>query len=313
MGNPVLGIGSSVGMKLETTPGTKIALTTGAAWLDLVSEGLDHIPVLHRIAPVVGNRQAHGDFEFVSHSDGSGNIVARVRGDYLAALCDFVLGDSAAGVYYPIVDDSADLPTYTVEGVKGGQNNVRLVGCKCNTATFRSETNSPLQVELNVVAMSGERDAVDLATPSYTSWLATPPMMHGGMSFDATDEAWLGGASGPECRMIEWTLNNNLDIEGYTNSTDRKIIPVGLFEVTGSMEIPYNSVTKGFWAEMVAAAKVKFQVEYSDGSATLTVDFVVKLEGELPKIAGPENVWLTLNFHGVADATDVHAIEMTVA
>jgi len=311
-GNPLLGIGTIAALKKEGTPGTKESLATGAAFLDPISEALDYVPVLHRIAPIAGARQADADHEFVSHHDGSGTLTQRVRGATIEDVVELILGDITATEYHPIVDDATDLPQFTLEMQKAGESEVRLIGCKTNTATFRSTTNEPLELEMNIVAMSGERDGGDHTAFDNTAWIAVAPMMHGQMSIDATAEAWLGGATGPECRTFEFTINNNLDIEGYTNSQTRKIIPVGMFELTGSMEIPYNATTAGFWVEMVNAAKVKFEVAYTDGVNTMTCAFVVKIDGTLPAITGPENVWVTLDFHGVADAVDAHCIEITI-
>lgn len=310
MSKPIIGISASVGFKVEAVPGTPISLT-GGQWLDIVSESLDYKPVLHSIDPAVGNRQKNADFEFISHHDGGGTVATRVYNAYADELMYLIFGELSGGYYQPILNNT-ELPTSTWEVDKAGANNLRLAGVKINTASFKSETNNPLELTLELLSMSGARDPGDLQAMDISGWRSTIPFIHNLMSFDATGHAFLGGADGPECRAIEFTINNNLDPEGWTNSQTRKIIPEGLFGVEGNMEIPYNSTTKGFWAEMVAASKVKFSIEYSNGANSLVFDFVVKLDGDLPGISGTEAMWLTLNFHGVADAVDAYCLRASL-
>ena len=310
MGNPVIGIGTKIGVKTESTPGDDAALATGASWLDTVSESLDYVPVLHRIAPLLGDRQAHADFEKVGHHDGGGSFIIRPHADYFDTIMMLILGRLSTG-YKPILDNTV-LPSFTLEVDKAGQNNIKLLGCKVNTATFRSQANDPLEIELDIASMSGVRDG-SMATFTSAAWLSDPFYMHGGITFTTTAEAWLGGATSTPLRSVEFTLNNNLDTESYCNSTGRAVIPEGMFSLEGSIEVPYNATSKGFWAEMVAAAKVGFSIAYTDGTATMTFAFTVKLDGELPKISAAEAIWLTLNFHGVADTASAECIIATVS
>jgi len=304
MGNPVIGIQTSVAIGVETVPGTRVAVTDH---MDLISENLDYIPVLHRIRPTPGKRVANAAYEFISHNDGGGAFVIRGRHAYMGDLLLAILGagDGSALTPFVPIHDNVDLSSYTIECIKANSvAEVVLTGAKFNSMTFRSSTNEPLEIECNVISMAGIRDSGDLTAFADTAWIDAIPLIHSRMSIAATAEAWLGGATGPEARSLEFTFNNNLDPEGWTNSQTRKIIPVGLFDLEGSMEIPFNVTSAGFWAKLVAAAVVSFAVEYSDGTNTTTFTFKVKLDGEFPGITGPENVWLTLNFHGVLDSTN---------
>ena len=69
MGNPILGISSSVGFKEESTPGTKESLASGASFVDLVLEALDYEPKKYTTQPLIGNRQQHANFDLVTHHD----------------------------------------------------------------------------------------------------------------------------------------------------------------------------------------------------------------------------------------------------
>ena len=306
--DPHLGIETEVLLKKEGTPGTQEAMTAGSEHLDLVSEGLDYVPVLSSYPAIAGDRQRWAGAEHVSHNDGGGSIVCRPRSAQLDNLIELILGGAS-----PLLTDATELDRFTVEVTKAGEDTLALVGCKVNTATFRSSANEPLELELNVIASSGVRGG------AHTAWVSTQvdaekPFMHGGLVMSG-DEAWLKGADDSfnvEIRSIEFTLNNNLDADAYCNSTDRRLIPLGLFTMEGSMEIPYNAVTSGFWTEMVNAAKVKFTATWTDADTnTFVAAFVVKIDGELPKISGPEQVWLSLNFHGVADLADTVCITLT--
>ncbi len=313
MGNPLLGVNTSVAFKLESSPGTRESITGGDIsdeFLDTVSESLNYKPVSLRLPALANDRQSHGDFEFVSHNDGGGNLVCRPRHAHIDELLKIILGKLTTGVYTPDVDGT-DLPKFTVECKKSGQIEVVLVGSKVNTATFKSTQNGPLELDMVVVASSGERNPGDLTTSNFVKMASETPYMHGGLALSSS-EAWLGAGTPEPVRSIEFTLNNNLDTEAFCNSVNRSVIPVGVFELSGNMEVPYNSTTAGFWAEMIGANKVKFTMTYTDANSnTLAFAFVVKLEGDLPAISGPENVWLTLNFHGVMDATDADCISVT--
>lgn len=307
MSNPSLGIETAVIFEKEGTPGDKETLDATSVHCDLISESLDYIPVLSDLPTLAGNRQRWSFNEFVSHNDGGGSFSFRPRSAQMDAILELVLGHASTGAWDPITDDATDLPKFTIECQKAGQDTLSLIGAKVNTARFISEENQPLVIELNVIASSGDRGG-GLTTAFVSTQLdAEKPYMHAGLIFSGA-EVWLsevGASYNPEVRSFEFTCNNNLEADVYANSADRRLIPVGLFTLEGSIVIPYNSITKGFWDEMIGANKVKFTSTWTDADTnTLAIDFVVKLDGELPKISGPETVWLTLNFHGVADLVD---------
>lgn len=313
MSNPVLGIETTVIIKEETSPGTREACTSGDM-LDLVSEMLDYKPILLDVPVLAGNRQKEAGMNFVSHHDGGGSIVCRPRSAQLANILPLIFGALDGSDHVPITDDATDLKSFTIECAKGGQDEIALIGTKVNQATFRSEQNMPLELELNVFSLKGERN-----TGAPTTWLpaemdAEPPFMHGGLAFTSAHVWFDDGATSynPEARSVEITINNNLDSDAFTNLTTRRLLPPGLFKLTGSMVIPYNAVTKGFWADMVAATKFKFTGTWTDSdTSTLALAIVAKLDGDLPQISGPETQWLTLNFHGVFDTTDTFCIKAT--
>lgn len=304
MSKPALGIVTNVGFKKEGTPGDKESLA-GGKWLDLVSESLNYKPVLHKAESLTGDRQPQAELAFVSHHDGGGGVIFRPRFDHFGEVLEVIFGILDSGTYKPIVNN-VELPMFTVECDKAGMNDVRLIGTKVNTAKFSSAGNQPLLIDLAILSQSGERDSGDFQAVSHTAWLAQKPFMHGNLAFDATAHAFLGGATGPQPRSIEFTVNNNLEggDDVYANSVNRSFIPEGLFTVEGTMEIPYNTTSKAFWTALVAATKCKFTLTYSDGTNTVAFAFVVKFDGELPGIADRMPQWLTLPFHGVYDATD---------
>jgi hypothetical protein len=312
MGNPSLGIETTVIIEEETVPGTREACTAGEM-LDLVSETLDYKPVLTDLPVMAGDRQTNAGMKFVSHNDGNGSIVCRPRAAQLPTFCAIILGALDTATHVPITDDATDLKSFTVECAKAGQDELALIGTKVNQATFRSEQNGPLELELEVYSLKGERN-----TGSPTVWAPTQmdtekPFMHGGLAFTSAHAWFDDGATSynPECRSIEIVCNNNLDSDAFTNAVTRRLLPPGLFTLTGNLVIPYNATTKGFWTDMVAATKVKFTATWTDADAsTIAIGIVAKLEGDLPQIAGPETQWLTLNFVGVADVTDAFCIEI---
>jgi len=314
MGNPVLGIETYVLLKKETVPGTRESLTTGAQHLDLISESLDSIPVLSGLPVMAGDRQKRATLDFVSHNNTGGSFIFRPRSAQLDTLLKWILGAGGGlAPYTPIVNDAVDLEAFTLEVTKGGQDQLALVGTKVNTAKFSSTFIEPLTIELNVLSLTGVRNSGSFTTFAPTQMDAEKPFLHGGLIMSGT-EVWLDdglAAGNVEVRSIEFTINNNLLEDGYCNSMNRRLISPGLFTLEGALEIPYNATTKGFWNAMIAAAKVKFTATWTDGDANiLAASFVVKLDGELPKVSSSELQWLNLSFHGVADTTDPVCISM---
>jgi hypothetical protein len=315
MSNPALGVETSVMFKLESVPGTRESLATGAVNTDLVSETLDYIPVHTDLPQITGDRQKRATLQFVSHNDGSGTAIIRPRHAQAPAIMAWIFGALNTLEHVPIVTDSADLAKYTVEVNKAGQDTLALIGTVIDSATFRSTANGPLEIELDMVASSGERNA-----GVFTAWAATEldaekPFMHSGLTFTG-EPTWMadGAAGDVEARNIEFTVSNNLDREGYTNSVDRRVIPMGGFTLEGTMEVPYNATTKGFWTDVIAATKVTFSLVYTDAAAqTITIALTVKFTGELPKIADMDSQWLTLQFNGVYDGTDAYCCGVTVS
>lgn len=304
--NPVLGIGCSLGLKAESVAGTKVSLSSNASFLDLSEESLDYKPVKYESeSPIGGRIQNDGDKSVVTHHDGGGDFSHRPHAIDIDEFMALLLAGTDSTYRVPFTSQSADMTTFTLELDKAGMNNMRLIGCKLNSATFKSEANQPLVISSNIVAMSGERNQADFTTPVYTS--LGLPFMHGGMSFDATGVTWLGGANGPACKSMEFTINNNLVIDdsSFCNSTTRKIIPVGLFACEGSMEIPYNATSKAFWQAIVDLDVVPFTLTYDDNDGT-TAQFIFNthIDGELPKISDRKNLWVPLKFHTIKTSSN---------
>jgi hypothetical protein len=311
MSNPVLGINTEVLFIEETSSGERESCASGAAHVDLVSESLDLKAVLSDYPTIVGNRQVWAPSKFVVKNDGGGELVFRPRAAQMAATLKWIFGGTTP--FTPLAGDDTDLPTFTVECTKAGQNALALVGAKVNTATFKSSQNDPLELTLNIIAMSGVRGSTNTAFAT-TQMDASHPFLHNGLTM-SSELAFLddGESAGDvEVRSIEFTIDNGLNGDAYCNSIDRRLIPLGMFSCTGSIEVPYNSITKDFWATQVAATKCEFTATWEDSDDNeIAAEFVVKFDTELPQISGTDEQWLTLNFIGVVDTTDTACVSMT--
>jgi hypothetical protein len=310
MSKPALLLGSSVGFKKETQPGTKIALA-GGSFVDLMEEALNIEVIKYAAQPAMGTRQKAAAYEVFSHNDAKGSIGFRARPSYMAAVLEWIFGGVAGSVYRPILDN-AELPCYTVEASKGGLNKIRMIGTKVNKAIFKSEAGQPLMINLDLVGMSGERDPGDLAAPSYAGWISQLLYMHSNMTFSSANAAWLNGIV-KQIRNIELTFTNNLDESGFTNSTNREFIGEGMFDVEGTITVPYDATTKGFWAAVVALDLVTLAPVWTSGANSITGALNVRFDGELPKVEGVEPKYIDLKFHGVEDSDTTYAATMTIA
>ena len=305
MSNPVLDNNSSVGFKIEGEVGVDAGLGTGGAWLDLISEDVGADPNILQLPSPIGGRQADERLHVMTHRDGRGSIIFRPRAAHVDDLLNLFFKGTSGDYFIPTVDGT-DLDTATFEIDKFGTTNYQLLGTKVDILKLRSEENGPLIFEMDLIAMSAVEDG-GMETDVYTGWIDGTPFMHGSMTLDATGYAWLGAATGPEVRSIEMEMSNNLDPNGFTNSITRKIIPVGMFSVTGRMVIPYNSTSAGFLTPWAAPSKFKFTMTYQD-AATNSLEFIVtaSIDGTRPNVSGDDShKWLELAFHGVVDATDI--------
>lgn len=309
MSKPALGVPTFVGFLKEEASGTKIALGASGHFLDLISESFNYKAEMLNMETIIGSREMNKGHSIISHHDARGSCVFRPRADYTEELLELLLGLETVNTW-SANDGSVPMETATFEISKGGTNEVRLIGMQPNTAKFSSTANQPLICDMAFLGRTGERDPGDLtdltAIDGYAEWKDGTPFMHGDLAIDATGHAFLGGATGPECRSIEFTIDNGMGEDDFVNSLTRTFVAEGEFKVNGSMEIAYNSVSKAFWTDQIAANKINFTMTYTDGeNNTLVFAFCVKLEGELPSISDKGPQWLTLNFFGVADTDDI--------
>jgi hypothetical protein len=279
--------------------------------LDLLEEDLHLTPIQFEGDSVIGDRQSRGDQQWTSNVDGGGSFSWRPRYTDIDNMLELLFGNTALTYHVPILNQT-ELGTATIEINKAAQNNIQLAGCKFNSIEFKSEGNGALICAAEVLAMTGTKDTT-LQTPNYAFLAANPPFLHKNLSIDATGHAWLGGATGPSCREIHFTISNNLIGDAFTNAEGRDLIPEGVFSVEGGMTIPYNSTTKAFYADLLASNMVSFTAEFSDGTHTLEFIFNVKLFGDLPKIGAREVQWLELEFKGKVDTVDTYAVQAKIS
>ena len=311
MGKPNLGLNSSIGFKAETASGEQIVLTTGASFLDILSAGLQYAATNYSEAPIVGTRMLGEAAEQFSHNDGKGKFSCRARNSYIAELLEMVLG-VASGAGYTAIKDGTELPTYTFESSLAGANSIALIGCKANEMAFKSEAGQPLTIETDLVAMSGVRNPV-VTSAVYTAWSDEKLFMHSSLSMTAASAAWLDTAALASIKTIELTLKNNLVDDDFTNSIDRQYISEGMFEAGLKLTVPYNAVTKGFWAAVAALTVACFTIVWSDGTNTLTAVVSARCTTELPEISEVDGQYLDLEFEARTTATDVNGVVMTLA
>jgi hypothetical protein len=312
MSKPNVAIGSSLGFKEESQAGTKISLSSGASFIDLIACNLKYTAEKYSEPAIMGTRIQGKQSEVLSHNNGNGTFSCRARAAYLEPVVKMALGRTvSSGIYAPILNN-AELPTFTIENSLASANTIRLIGAKCDELVLKSEAGQPLILDASVLSMSGARNPQDLTVANYANWLAQGLFMHSNMTLAATNAAWLGGNTGKEVKSIEVTLKNNLSDDDFTNSVDREFISEGMFEALLKMTVPYNSTTKGYWAAVAALDIVVITIEWSDGENVLTLEYKGRCDTDLPEISDVSPKFVDLEFHTVSESNSDNAVTLTV-
>ena len=188
----------------------------------------------------------------------SGLLVLEPRADELAALLPFILGGTPAGNSYPLADA---LPPFVVDLAKVADV-YRCAGCKVNRATFQSSRNRPLQLSLEIQALT---ETGGVTFPAISGSLSTqPPFIHHQAALTLSGAAYA-------CDNISVVIDNGLITDRYLNSRTRVSLPEADRVVTLAADFPFTTDLSSLYN--LAVAGLPGAVSWTSGALQLAFTF----------------------------------------
>lgn len=274
-------------------------LTTGDQAGDLVSEALQReLPILD-FAPLAGDRRPVSGFMINSHENPNGSFVFRPRISQFDELLILALGGGSAAGRIPLLDtDGSELPDGDLQLRRSGTLVAQTwTDFYINELTIRSEVNSPLEVEVSIIAKSvTEAGALD-PTTAYGVIDSIIPIMHSDLAITGDDASGL-----PVYRFqLHWT--NNIQEDGYANSKTRQHFTAGQFEADLELDVALNADTRALWTSFYQASAVMNIIgTYSPaGQDDLILEINGFISNPVPAIASKDPQIVTLSINAAYD------------
>jgi hypothetical protein len=225
-----------------------------------------------------------------------GPLVLEPRPEDLDLILPWILGAAESVDVF----DVAEAPlTYGVDIYKIADS-FRYAGMRVNTATFSSQPNQPLQLELDV---QGTSETAGITFPTIAATLsAKAPYIHHQLTLTLN-------AVARQCSRISIAINNALILDRFMNSQTRAELPSGDRIVTLSVDVPYGDESNLY---DLAVGGIEGTAVYTNGTDTLTFTFgQLQVPARSPIInARGQEIGLTLEFQARNDGT-ANSIKVT--
>lgn len=318
------GLGSSIGMAVESTYGTYVAPTR---WFEFLDESFDYNKV---IADAAGLKQGRlvepGNRSVVATSDGAGDLQIEIPTKGLGLLLSMFMGantltQQAASAAWLQVHTLADLLGKSATIQKGVASALGVVtpytfyGCKGSKFDLQASVGKFVTGKFTFDAQSADT-AQSYAAPSYVAnpnnfVFAGGSIVAGGSPTFSTTVLSTGGTA--VIGISDFTLSVDRALETgryYFNNAGKKAEPVSGVPTIGlSVKADYIDTTFPF----AHLADTSLSVVLTFVGATIASTYketlqivipLVKFRGELPKVNGPKIIGLSLNGKGYDDATN---------
>jgi hypothetical protein len=198
-----------------------------------------------------------------------GAIVLEPSPTELRALLPRILGGSEGSeVGYYTYALAETLPSFYVAVHRVGGDLYTYTGCVVDSAVFRSVAGGPLELTLNIEALS---EVVSGSFPSLTID-AYPPFMH----YDST--LTLNG-SAVTALEVQLTIDNMLKKDRFVNSQNRTDLPPTGRKVTLRAVVPYTADTNALYDGGVAGITSDLKWTFGgagDGAAGKSLHFTLQ-------------------------------------
>ena len=249
----------TIGLGLEGDAGTAVV---PVLFPGIISEGFPRNPNRQDVTGLNGSRSHHYQATAEGNIDGRGSFSFHARKQWLMHVLFWAMGGGSANV--PSLGET--LPTFTTE-LDAEVRVLTFAGSKIGTLELSSESNAPLQVNVNDILAMSVADAVAGTQTAPVRTITDAFMMHHGLTLTID-----GGAV--RCNSILTVIENMLEDDHFQNSTSRTAIPEGDRVIRGEIVPDWsvaNAVTRGMWTKFVSGATASIALAYSDGTNTLTL------------------------------------------
>jgi hypothetical protein len=191
-----------------------------------------------------------------------GEIAVEPRPDNLDLWLQYCLGGVPTGT--PAVTSPTDtLPEFFVD-VDKGPKSMRYAGCKVNTAVFRSSSNQPLVLTMDV---QGKTEDPTITFPSLTNASVIQPYIHHNIGLTGLT---IGGVNfNPD--NVEVAIDNHLLLERFLASQTRTDIPEQDRTVSLTCDFPFTSDENTLYD--IAVAGLAATLKYTMGGYSLLFTF----------------------------------------
>ncbi len=278
MAVPSMGVLSQLGF---AAGGTAIGSYTEA--YEFLSENLTSEREIVRTDGIRGSRMHPLERIRLGRQTPGGTIVMEPTLVELANLLPRTIGANAANVYsvsdtVPVafdvaIDRVAKVPIYA--------------GCRCDKVTFRSSPGKPLEVSMDIEALTETIGAAG-TFPTLTI-NATAPVIW--------SDCVISLAGAIQCHDMEITVDWNLKKDRFVNSITRTDLPSQDVRVMAKFTVPYDSTTIGLFDGAAGVAGVACTATFTVGGTSLlfTMSKVCFPARKSPSVSSKDEITMVLD------------------
>lgn len=297
-----------LGLVAESTYGTAVTVNR---FLEFTGETLERRNNIAESMGIRTGRRYGGAGRRISRQDAGGTFTMEVPRQSIGLLFTHLLGAvssvNTVGTVWTHTFTPGDLlgKSLTIQkGVDKPDGTVQAftyAGCKILSADFSVDRDGLLMATWEIDAQS-EVDSIALASASYT----------GPVIFTYSEGALkIDGATRANVRSVgSLKIGNTLDTERYfLGNTGLKAQPINhpFDTLGGTLDVEFQNLTDFydlFQADTEVILVLEFVGGLIEGAHNYTLRFTInncRIEGETPKISGPEMVFQNIPFVGLDD------------
>lgn len=303
----------SVGVAVESTYGTGVTVTR---WLEFTEETLDYNKnVVQGEGLRVGSRVARSGRRVVTTSEAGGDITVECLSKGMGVFWQGVMGAGTStlvsgATYQQNFTLSDSPPSLTIQKglprTDGTVDPYTYVGSQCDSFEL-SFGNAEIATLTSTWNSKDVVTGTAYAAPSYSTGANLFHFANGSLStgtFTAPTTTALASAATPVANVRGGTLqvNHNPANDRYNfGGGGKKVKPaVGLREITGTLEVEYDSAT--FRDAVLADTAMSLVLTYTGGALSTGTETLqlalpeLKLDGKLPTSNAGELITVSLEF-----------------
>ncbi len=191
-----------------------------------------------------------------------GELALEPRPDNLLLWAQYILGGTGVGTP-AVVSPTDTLPSFFLD-VDKGPKSMRYAGCKVNSATFRSGSNQPLILTMDI---QGKTEDSTITFPSLSNMSLLQPYVHHNIGLTGIT---IGGTNfNPD--NVEVAIENHLKLDRFLASQTRTDLPEEDRTVTFNCDFPFTTDENTLYD--IAVAGLTGSVQWTNGGYSLLFTF----------------------------------------